>query len=266
MKLTGLRFWPARAGHWMACELCGEEAIRMTDVFFFPTADFCVLVGRIVRLSKFHFPSLTLQDMRWCIGMFGSARVKFLTKSVPDFINLTLECCLLLSKRSLLPLRGICLCLCHIATVYNCSRHKRQQPFQCTQSPSWGRTFYFPQGMSLMLEVDDSEEKLKALVGKWLVGETWRFTGCTYSWQISRWKHRWTIDWGLLWSLSFFTQHDELQLYQCEFDCDIWLKKILKRHKDGDMSDILFGRFHLVYVTRLRVVPFHSALQQEGLY
>lgn len=139
-------------------------------LFFFPTA-FPVLVGRIVRLSKFHFPSLTLQDMRWCIGMFGCARVKFLTKSVPDFINLTLECCLLLSKRSLLPLRGMCLCLCHIATVYNCSRHKRQQPFQWTQSPSWGRTFYFPQGMSLMLEVDDSEEKLKARswVNDWLV-------------------------------------------------------------------------------------------------
>ena len=73
-------------------------------------------------------------------------------KSVPDFINLTLECCPFLSKES----------------QSDCSRALK--PFvdliylQGGRFSSFSISSHSCVGMSLMLEVDDSEEKLKVLV------------------------------------------------------------------------------------------------------
>ena len=80
------------------------------------------------------------------------ARNKFLVKSVPDFINLTLECCPFLSKES----------------QSDCSRALKSFVdliyLQGGRFSSFSISSHSCVGMSLMLEVDDSEEKLKVLV------------------------------------------------------------------------------------------------------
>ena len=80
------------------------------------------------------------------------ARNKFLVKSVPDFINLTLECCPFLSKESQSD--------CTRALTYFFGFDL----FEGGRFSSFSILSHSCVGMSVMLEVDDSEEKLKVLV------------------------------------------------------------------------------------------------------
>ncbi|CAK9022198.1 Cryptochrome DASH, partial [Durusdinium trenchii] len=100
-------------------------------------AKFMATVARTREACESGLRGLAIE---WLVS-YVEKRHKFLSKSAPDFINLTLECCLGLSVS---------------AWRARAPASEPSQPDLVAGAP------VLHGGMSLMLEVDDSEEKLKA--------------------------------------------------------------------------------------------------------